>query len=52
MIPSIDDFTLTEIMNFVDELKHEHLKDQEDGDMIDSNKKAGENGGSGEISDN
>ena len=39
-------------MNFVDELKHEHLKDAEDNDQIDSGKTSGDNGGSGEINDN
>jgi len=54
VVPSMDDFTMTEITNMVDELKHElNIKEaNEDDDMQIEEKKTGENGGSGDNSDN
>ena len=50
-IPFLDDVTMTELENFVDELKHEtNLKASEEVDQIDSNQK-NENGKNQEISD-
>jgi len=59
IIPSIDDFTLTELTNLVDELAHEEnlQKEQENEgmEMIDSATKPNSgtaNGGSGEVFEN
>jgi hypothetical protein len=52
ILPSIDDFSFTEIVNFVDEIKHEHLKGVEEAaENIDSSKKISGHGGSGDNSD-
>jgi hypothetical protein len=43
---------MTEIVNFVDEIKHEHTKVTEEEEGNEESKKGGSNGGSGEHSDN
>lgn len=53
-IASVDDFDLTEIINLVDELKHEfelENADKDENGQIDSSANNGENGGSGDNSD-
>lgn len=53
LIPSMDDCTMAELENFVAELHHEHkLNKEEIMETIDSSAKNGENGGSGDVSDN
>ena len=46
-IPFLDDITMTELENLVDEMKHENDLKAENENQIDSNK----NGGSGDNSD-
>jgi len=56
IIPSLDDVSMTELTNLVDEMQHEQaqkLENAGEGEIdSSSNKGNGENGGSGDNSDN
>lgn len=52
IIPSVDDYTLEELKNIIEELHQENKTTEGDGDQIDSSQKNNENGGSGDNSDN
>lgn len=57
IIPSLDDVSMTELTNLVDEMQHEQAQKLEnageEGEIdSSSNKGNGENGGSGDNSDN
>ena len=54
IIPSLDDVTMTELTNLVDEMQHEQaqkLENAGEGEIDSSAKANGENGGSGDSSD-
>ena len=53
IIPSMDDFNMTELTNLIDELKHEeNIKEDDSDDKQIEEKKSGEKGGSADDSDN